>query len=51
MVVSLFDPREKTRNPLYGRLGGLQIGPGRFGRDKNILPLVGFKPIICHLVA
>jgi len=48
---AILPPGKNPRTPLYRRLGGLQTGSWSFGKDKNILPLVGLKTIICHLVA
>jgi hypothetical protein len=36
--------RKKTQYPLNKKLGGPQVGLDRFGEDKNLFPLLGFKP-------
>ena len=46
MEVIHFAPGKNTRNPLYRGFGGLQIASGSFGKEKNILRLVGFKTIM-----
>jgi hypothetical protein len=48
--IATLPPGKNPRNPLYKRLGEFQIGFGSFGKKKDILPLMGFRAIICHLV-
>jgi hypothetical protein len=39
-----YNPGNECRYPLTVRLGGLQSWWGCFGEEKNLLPLLGFKP-------
>jgi hypothetical protein len=45
------DPGEKPQYSLSRWLGGIHTQSGRFGEDKNLLPLPGFEPWIVQSIA
>jgi len=44
MLQPLYTPSERTFPSFSGGLGGLQSKSGRFGVEKNLLPLPRFTP-------
>ena len=43
-----FTPEKKPQHTLNGRLGGLHIWSGSFGKEKTLLPLPGIEPRTVH---
>jgi hypothetical protein len=46
----IFNPKKEHKFPLKRQLGGFQSWSRHFREEKNLMPLLGFKPQIDHPV-